>query len=120
MDKCVTKTARVGYGALCSRKRCTRCNIKGAKAMVVAGVFFSRCVTLTLFCYDIDKNRAMAVIRVFLVCLYHVLDLMPRDVSYIFKLQGLKEHSRCKKSLKALLAFFQDLQDVLTNVGKGF
>ena len=47
-----------------------------------------------------------------------VINLMPWNGADIFKFKSFEKHAGCKKTLKALLTFFQDLQNVLPDIGK--
>ena len=87
-------------------------------AVVVAGIFFSRGISLTFHGHDMDQNRSFQQKRV-LECLDKAVKTMAPNRTNIPEFKGLKEHARGKESDEGIFTLSDEIDDVFAHTWNG-
>jgi hypothetical protein len=104
VDKGIAKTAGIAYWGFGDGKRHAALDIKGAEAVIVAGVLLCRGIPLAFLGDDMDENRAMAEIPDITECFNEVVKLVSRNGADIL---ASKSMPGVKNPLKLSSLFFR-------------
>jgi hypothetical protein len=86
--------------------------------MECVGLFFRRLIPFALLGQDMDQNRSVLGIAHHFQGVDKITELMAGNRSDIVKFERLKEHTGGEKTLQAVLALFEDVENMLTNIGE--